>query len=371
MRSRTTKSLTTLCLLLAQSQAGAQEIVHLDADHCCAAQAGEIPAEAYVFSPTNAAEEALGGILEHFTLSSRNIELGAADITNVIACVDPYTQVRRILYDEDFIRDLTEESATVWAARAMLAHELAHHLNGHLQISDSHQRGIDELEADRFAGRVLFNFGASEDATSRVFEQLREGDPYPPRKARVAAAKNGWWSAREQTSYTDADEPPPTPGMKEILSDAGQRPPAGATTSTASNLRLYYVHSPNVPHAGGRPPDAGVQFRLEGTLENVRAGSVQTAIYFTFPDGNPLLADPRETNYYSGARQLATGSRAVPFQGGTLELRRIVVDPMPYYVMNLVPTGYQTDYFILVRAAIFLDGMLVAETAPAQLVVRW
>ena len=357
-------------LLVSPPQAQAQELFKLDSAHCCAAQAGDLPAEAFIFESTDAAEELLRDVLSRVGLPLRAVKIMASDVENEIACVNPLLGDRIILYNEDFIRGLTDDSQSTWATRAIVAHELGHHLDDHLQSGDESRRRSNELVADTFSGHVLFGMGATREDVTRVFEQLTEGEHYPRSEARVAAAMNGWWRASEQTSYEEGGRGS-TSDTAEILGDTGQRRQTELTTPSLSHLALLIGHNANAWHAGGGSPGTGMEFRLQGRLQRANPGTVRVSIYFTFADGRPLFANPAEAHYRTPANEVATGSRPFSFRGGELDLSAIALDPIPYYVLNLVSTSFQTNYGLMARAVIFVDGVWVGETVPMPFFVNW
>ena len=119
-------------------------------------------------------------------------------------------------------------------------------------------------------------------------------------------------------------------------------------------------------------PGPGIQFSLRGRLEYEREASVSVTVYLEFQNGGMIYADVREPYYRSlSSPGVATGSAPVPFRGGELDLARIVVNPIPYYVLNLYPTGFQTNYLIVARASVFVDGDAVGDSRPVPLSVRW
>lgn len=65
---------------------------------------------------------------------------------------------RLIIYEESFIRVLTQRTGTKWAAISVMAHEIGHHLSGHTLDGRGSLPAI-ELEADTFSGNVLQKMG--------------------------------------------------------------------------------------------------------------------------------------------------------------------------------------------------------------------
>jgi WD40 repeat protein len=102
---------------------------------------------------------------------------------------------RYVILDRNEFARLLYDGSTSWAARAILAHEIGHLLQGHTQAPGLNQ----EMEADEFAGGVMYMLGA------RLFEaqsavRLYSGDAtsvnHPPAAERLLAVRRGWKAAR-------------------------------------------------------------------------------------------------------------------------------------------------------------------------------
>ncbi len=342
-----------------------QESIRIDPEYYCAAEPGSVPERLNTFPPTPRAERAIEEIVDLVGLGTSGWRLLASSQAKASASMDSVTGERRIVYNEDFIRNLRGESDSVWANVAILAHEVAHHLNNHLQTGDSETRQIEELEADRFAGYVLFRKGASEEATQRVFRTLGGGrGGYPPVADRVAAARNGWLRGEAlgtrvveieriiDTDVVPVDPPPPPPPR-------------------VSGLALRAEHGGTVLHMGGGAPAPGFQFHLQGRLEYENPAIVYVGIHFWFPGGRIVLAHPQEQYYRRASNnQVATGVPGFRFAGGRLNLGSLLVDSLPYYVLNLGPSAYRR-YDLVARAFVYVDEALIASSRPEDLWVVW
>lgn len=76
-------------------------------------------------------------------------------------------------------------------AEAVIAHELAHHYCGHLEMTDGHQL---ELEADAFAGAAMKLMGRSLESALSAAPILSERPSisHPEREMRIQAITRGW-----------------------------------------------------------------------------------------------------------------------------------------------------------------------------------
>lgn len=119
-------------------------------------------------------------------------------------CISNETGESRYLqFDRDFLEAYEKHTANKWFVIGVVAHEIAHHLNGH-SLDGVGSRPNKELEADEFAGFVLFKLGAALNDAQGIFSFLNdtEGPPTHPVKAkRYAAVKTGWLKAQGTFKY--------------------------------------------------------------------------------------------------------------------------------------------------------------------------
>lgn len=125
-----------------------------------------------------------------------NFELRAAKVRNIEASISH--RKRYILYNPQFIDWVNHTTADKWGTIALLAHEIGHHLNGHT-IRKGGSKPKLELEADEFAGFVLYKLGASLQQSQEVMNYISNSVPsatHPGRFARQEAIRNGWLKAK-------------------------------------------------------------------------------------------------------------------------------------------------------------------------------
>lgn len=137
------------------------------------------------------AEEMLQQIIEVTGLRP-NFELKKGKVKNIEASIS--RRKRYILYNPDFINQINNLTHDKWATMALLAHEVGHHLNGHT-IRNTGSTPELELEADEFAGFVLFKLGAPLDKAQEVMKYISKTEAsstHPGRAARMQAIETGW-----------------------------------------------------------------------------------------------------------------------------------------------------------------------------------
>ena len=148
------------------------------------------------FTSNRAAEDIVDNILKQVGLKRNFIVMECPETDNCFAVTLPSDigLIRYIIYDNKFLESLEGSSNETWASKSILAHEIAHHLNGHtLDILGS--RPSKELEADEFSGFVLAKLGATlEQAQSAIKKVGSEyaTSTHPAKADRLIAIKKGW-----------------------------------------------------------------------------------------------------------------------------------------------------------------------------------
>jgi hypothetical protein len=136
---------------------------------------------------------------------------------------------RYIFYNSTFMRELSAKTRQYWSLVFVIAHEVGHHIAGHLDFAGDNHRV--ELEADRYAGFILGRMGASHDEAIAAVGAIGTGSAsatHPPRDQRVQIVSLGWNDGagpvrpRTDTPPRVADNPPPSPQT----SSPAQRPTA-------------------------------------------------------------------------------------------------------------------------------------------------
>ena len=135
-----------------------------------------------------------------------DFELKEANVLNIEASVSH--KKRYILYNPTYITTLNNLTKNKWAVMTLLAHEVGHHLNGHT----IHKGGSTpelELEADEFAGFILYKLGATLKQSQHVIYYIakeKASRTHPSKNSRLTAIEKGWNKAsglREMVSTTE------------------------------------------------------------------------------------------------------------------------------------------------------------------------
>jgi hypothetical protein len=134
------------------------------------------------------------GIENKFTLKTGNV-------MNIEASISHRKKV--ILYNPVFISWINNKTRDKWASVALLAHEIGHHIKKHTSRRSGSKPRL-ELEADEFAGYVLYKLGASLEQSQEVMYYISNdqgSSTHPARSARLAAIQKGWSKANQSSAY--------------------------------------------------------------------------------------------------------------------------------------------------------------------------
>lgn len=140
-------------------------------------------------------------------LADRIALRASAETANAEAQIGENGQ-RFIFYNVAFIQELKSRSGRYWSLVFVVAHEVGHHIAGHLDFEGQNHRA--ELEADRYAGFMLGRMGASYDeavAAVATLGTLEATDSHPSRDHRLQAVILGWSDGARQTNSRPSDSP--------------------------------------------------------------------------------------------------------------------------------------------------------------------
>ena len=153
-------------------------------------------------STTYKAQQVVNTILKKTGIPEANFVLkGCNEINNAAAVI--YNGTRFIIIDEPFINWLNPNN-TDWIYIFIMAHEIAHHLNGHtlVQSQSLFEQRTRELESDKFAGFVIKKMGGTKEdidlALSSIPNPKENNTTHPILKDRLKSAYEGFDIAHEE-----------------------------------------------------------------------------------------------------------------------------------------------------------------------------
>lgn len=113
-------------------------------------------------------------ITQQIYISPNFIYKNCNNINNALAVINPLNNKRYIMFDFEYLSNISNND--YWFKIFVLAHEIAHHINGHTipnnEVTSNLKSQEKELDCDYFAGYILFKLGASENQIFKIFNDL-------------------------------------------------------------------------------------------------------------------------------------------------------------------------------------------------------
>lgn len=138
----------------------------------------------------------VSNISDNFTLINCN------QLQNACAVINPLNNNKRyILFDYNYFKNIYHDEA---ASVFILAHEVGHHINGHTIPTNESigEKRTKELEADYFAGSIMYKLGYSENRVLSILNKLPDTDDqystHPSRNLRLEYALKGYFSEKSR-----------------------------------------------------------------------------------------------------------------------------------------------------------------------------
>lgn len=175
------------------------------------------------FTSINEAKTIINEIISVMNLKV-NFEIREANVPNAGAVF--FNNKRYILYNPNFIKQIDRATGTDWAAISILAHEIGHHVKGHVFANNGGTSHENELEADEFSGLVLRKMGATLEEAQIAMKLVagnRASATHPGKADRLEAIAKGW------NSFT------PAPGNDVAVNKTQPTTGATAVANTSAN----------------------------------------------------------------------------------------------------------------------------------------
>ncbi len=222
--------LTTVFPVIFGSTAHSQQRLDFDFDQSCSYYGEKITEDVYSFNSTQEAKDIIGRIVSIVGLE-QNFIINAANVPNAMATIK--NNQRIILYSQNFILKIKNDTGTDWAGISILAHEIGHHLNGHTIMPGGSRPDI-ELQADKFSGFVCSKMGATLDQAQAAMNQIASSSgssTHPPKGARLEAIAIGWNQGNSGSS-----PPPKDPVVTKPTVNENEN----VITKTSATIQIIY-----------------------------------------------------------------------------------------------------------------------------------
>jgi hypothetical protein len=287
------------------------------------------PCDVHPFASNQHAEAVVDRILKPVGLA-RNFAV--VECPNTQNCFATWQNgVRYIVYDNSFMKLVEDRTNTDWASVSIMAHEIAHHLQGHTGDGTG-SRPHKELQADEWSGFVLHQLGATLDEAQIAIRVLQSeaGDyTHPPRSQRLQAIEKGWRNAA--ALYPGVGKPAPSLAARtpteapRTLTPAPARtetpkPSVGCVAGNCADGEGVYINRKNGERYAGtwennRPHGFGWQYYASGKKKyegEFQDGQFEGRGTHWLPNGNVYTGEFRAGQYHGrGTLYYANGDRYI------------------------------------------------------------
>jgi hypothetical protein len=239
---------------------------------------------------------ALGIFQQWLELSGAQVDFSvrAANVPDV-ASAESGNQ-RLLLYNQFILDRFEKADRKDWRVALQIAHQIGHLASHHQFVLEARLRTETEIEADRFAGYLLYRLGAMPNdikSASKIFLESQRNAVYPNPDTRASAVTEGWHDGKAEEGGGTGFEP----GDEENIPKLPSWPPPRASAN-ADVPRDLLIHSQT------RPRLMDVAGRLLAALDS--AGYAERSFYAVpggfalvsrieqiYPDGRPKEGDNR------------------------------------------------------------------------------
>jgi len=219
------------------------------------------------------------------------------------------------------------------------------------------------------------------EVRGRVIELAEAARRQQPDNAAIVAA----CKVIEATATRRAPEPEPvvddpTPAPQSVFVNPATvahhnptppvSPPPVSAQPTASMGLPQVIHNLMVPHPGGLMPGLGMRIVVPGMLSGAMGSIAQLVVRFQFQNGAMVIAAPQEFTFRDPSGYCATGTAPTPVTTPVVDLSASMI-MIPYYALNLTMTNGMMIYQLNAVAALYVNNVMIAQSAPMPFSVRW
>jgi hypothetical protein len=129
-----------------------------------------------------------------------------------------------------------------------------------------------------------------------------------------------------------------------------------------------FLYPPGIQHNIVQNGVNCMNLHLAGSLQGALGQHAQVAVRFFFPDGRQLYANASERWYRDTGGFVSTYTQ-FPVTQDPQDLTLVLT--IPYYALNLVPTGMSMLYPLTAVADLYLNGRLALRSAHSPFSVYW
>ena len=193
---------------------------------------------------------------------AQNFVILPGDVENVKAYVEDNERV--LEYNPDFMEKL--QGDTNWPGLSVLARQIGHHLSNH-ELENGVPSVEEDIEADKYAGFVLFKMGASLDEAIKALEIAIGEDSIGKgisKNARLASLTKGWNNAKVlMTDTVVVAKAVEDTAVNEVVAEAKSivKPDYAYRVFLALDKKMYFVDEEDkvFQEVNGKPVAVGLK----------------------------------------------------------------------------------------------------------------
>lgn len=197
---------------------------------------------------------------------AQNFVILPGDVNNVKAYIEDNERI--LEYNPDFMEKL--QGDTNWHGISVLARQIGHHLSNH-ELENGAPSVDEEIEADKYAGFVLFKMGASLDDALKALESAMGEDSIGKgisKNARLASLTKGWNNAKILMTDTVVLAAEPVDTVEEVVAEVVPVEKATALDDDylyrvflAIDKKMYFVNEEDkvFEEVNGKPVAVGLK----------------------------------------------------------------------------------------------------------------
>lgn len=141
-----------------------------------------------------------------------------------------------------------------------------------------------------------------------------------------------------------------------------------AISLAANLLQPLVIHNQLVQSPMGLQP--GMVIRTPGNITNGIGAYGQLVLRFYLPNGQPLIANPQEAFYRDVHGLVAAGTQRGPIVNSPANLEQYWLS-IPYYALNLQPTGGLMTYQINVQATLYINEYEKVKSQMTPMIIKY
>jgi len=125
----------------------------------------------------------------------------------------------------------------------------------------------------------------------------------------------------------------------------------------------------NIHVQGTMPPILGMNINVPVTIQEAKGANAQIIVRFYFPNGTPLISNMYEYTYKDVHGLAAVGTP--PTRLFNNNINEEVSLFIPYYALNLQPTGGRMQYNIVAVATIYINSFEKAQSNISPIIINY